>query len=399
MIKETAFNTIVQVLAKLIAAAVSFLVIKHLVAGLGLDQYGIFTLLGSAYLLFDVLADFGTKTIAVREMMSSTSGDKTLNNLIALRFILSVLVFCIGSFFVILNPTLLGFRLVAWVALSMLLFTSLAGTLEFVCQVRGKMAIKSGIDIIFSLGNLLLLLGPINQKLVLVYSVYLLSRILSLLIGFGIVPIRFNFSFLEKKEIKRLWWSALPMGLYMLLFTAYDRSVDTWLINHFWSKESVAMYGVAYKIYSNLVLPAYFFMNSVFPRLSLGEETDKKMIVKKMLPWLMLGCLVVVCTTWLCSGWIMKMIIPDRALTTAAILNVLALALIFSYMNHMFGFFLVARGQPARLLVLGALGLFTNILLNFLLVPTWGAFGGAWATVGTESLMSVGLLVLYQKRA
>jgi O-antigen/teichoic acid export membrane protein len=85
MVKETILNTLVQVAAKLIGAFVSLLVLRHVVAGLGLNEYAIFTLLGSAYLLFDVVADFGTKTIAVREMVASKNPDKTLSNLVGLR--------------------------------------------------------------------------------------------------------------------------------------------------------------------------------------------------------------------------------------------------------------------------------------------------------------------------
>lgn len=399
MVKETIFNTLVQVTAKLIGALVSLLVLRHIVAGLGLNEYAIFTLLGSAYLLFDVVADFGTKTIAVREMVVSENPNKTLSNLVGLRTLLACFTFVIGVIFVIQNPVLVNHRMVAIEALLMLFLTSLAGNLEFVCQLRNKMLIKSWVDIAFSLGNLLLLVGPFGQKLIWVYAVYLLSRLISLLLGFKLVLIKIKFNFLDGSELKRLLIAAVPMGLYMLLFTAYDRSVDTWLINHFWGKENVAVYGVAYKIYTNLVLPAYFFMNSVFPHLSSGEEKDKKRIVAKMLPWLMLGCLLIIATTWISSLFIMKIIIPTKAVVASEILNILSLALVFSYINHMLGFFLIAKGQPVRLLFLGAIGLIVNIVCNFILIPKLGAPGGAWATIITEASMCIGLTFLYQSRS
>lgn len=398
MIKETAVNTFAQVLAKLVSAGISLVIMKHLIAQLGLDQYGVFTLLSSAYLIFDILADFGTKTIAVRELRTTTLVDKVLNNLVVLRVGLSIFVFVLGSGFVVWNSALSGYRLVAWEALWMLFLTNLAGTLEFVCQIRGRLVIKSLVDVIFSLGGLVLLMNPFNQRLAWVYAIYIFSRIISLLIGFGFVPIKIDYKLWDRWEMKRLFISSLPMGLYMLLFTAYDRSVDTWLINHFWAKENVAVYGVAYKIYNNLVLPAYFFMNSVFPYLSSGLEKDKKLVVKKMLPWLMSGCVVVIAATWLFSLRIMEIIIPNRAILTAGILNVLAIALMFSYMNHMFGFFLIAKGRPAQLLVLGMVGLVINIMLNLILIPSLGPVGGAWATVGTEASMCIGLICLYQTR-
>jgi Na+-driven multidrug efflux pump len=64
----------------------------------------------------------------------------------------------------------------------------------------------------------------------------------------------------------------------------------------------------------------------------------------------------------------------------------------------MLGFFLIAKGQPMRLLFLGAIGLSVNIVCNFILIPRLGAPGGAWATVATEASMCAGLIILYQSR-
>ena len=78
--------------------------------------------------------------------------------------------------------------------------------------------------------------------------------------------------------LKELW----PMGVYLIVFTAYDRAVDSMMISKMLGLKEVAWYGLSYKIYNSLVQPAYFFVASVFPLLSSQIEGKKKLFLKSL---------------------------------------------------------------------------------------------------------------------
>jgi len=43
-------------------------------------------------------------------------------------------------------------------------------------------------------------------------------------------------------------------------------------------------------------------------------------------------------------------------------------------------------------------GVITNIVLNAMIIPQWGAIGAAYTTVATESLIAVGLVLVIERR-
>jgi len=72
------------------------------------------------------------------------------------------------------------------------------------------------------------------------------------------------------------------------------------------------------------------------------------------------------------------------------------MAVIFSYLGHLFGFSLISRRQQKKMLFLGLKVLVFNVGFNWFLIGRMGVYGAAWVTVLTEalacSLMAVSLV-------
>ncbi len=398
MIKQTLFDTGVQTFGKIVTALLGLLGVKILVLKLGLSEYGIFTVLSSAYLIFDVLADFGTKMIGVREMAVSKDRSSLLGKILVLRLFLVGLVLILGIGFVYINPLLIEHREVAIFALSMVILTSLAGYVEMMCMVKQKLLIKSFGEILFSGFFFAWIWGVGKIGLMEVYMAYVVARIVSLFFVWCLIfkSEEIKFENIKIVELKKILSLALPMGLYGLLFTAYDRSVDTWALGYFWNKDVVGVYGVAYKVYINLVLPAYFFMNSVFPRLSL--DPNKKNVVAKTVPWLFFGSIALIFFVWMISSTLMFFMIPQAFLEATSLLRVLSIALVFSYLNHLFGYFVISVNKQKELLKLGLVGLFFNLFANLVFIPIYGSMAAAVVTILTEACMTLGLLYFFFKK-
>ncbi len=394
MLKQLIKYTSIQTFGKIITIFISLGTTAWLTRKLGLNDYGLLTFVSSIFLLVDSVADFGTRTNGVREISAAKdveSRKKIWINIALLRKIMTGVAFFFGLLMVFLYPGFEGFRFWSLVALSMSWLTSVAGDEEIIFQSGSRLDLKTIIDIVYPAGFFIfILIFGKYLNLGLVFSGYLLSRIISLCIGWKLINFHFsdyNFKFTKQIDwllIKKILYESWPIGLYMLIFTAYDRAIDATLIRHFWGEINVAQYGLAYKIYSNLVIPAYFLVSSVFPAMSKNEH---KNITKKTLCVAGLMLLGIVPLVYFFAPLMINLLAGKEYLAAVPVLKVLSFAIVFAYFGHVLGFRLIAKGNQKYLLLIAIVALLINTGLNVYLIPRFGMIAGAWVTVITEAFM------------
>jgi O-antigen/teichoic acid export membrane protein len=185
------------------------------------------------------------------------------------------------------------------------------------------------------------------------------------------------------------------MGLYLLLFTSYDRLFDTWIINHFFGPGYVAVYGLAYKVYSNLVMPAYFFMASMYPLLAASSHPHlTAAYLRKSTYSLLFLSLGMYAVGFLLAPLLFSFFVNDSSSSGVLLLRLLGAALLFSYQNHLWGYYFIVRNRQITLLALGLCSLLVNLILNLLFIPHFGPIAAAFVTVITEACMYFGLRYL-----
>ncbi len=390
MLKKPIINTAVQVFGKGITVLISLVTTGILTRKLGPDVYGSYTLVTSVFIILDSLADFGTKIIGVREASLKTGKERENIFIQAtwLRLMTSTIAFLVGLLVIFLWNGFAEIRIESLVSLSMIWFTSIAGSLEIVFQTKLRMDLKVLIDIVFPSLFLIALLSwnkPIT--LLWVFGVYLLARIISLVFGIGLVREVFNLEAIRsinwvflKKFLKESW----PMGMYLIVFAGYDRAIDSLLIQKYIGIKEVAFYGLAYKIYSNLIQPAYFFVNSIFPLMS-SETTERRKLFKSSTLLIVLGLILLIPTVYLLSPFIINVLGGASFAPSIPVLRVLLIALAFSYIGHLVGFTLIAKGGQKDILIFSLISLTVNIAANLWAVPRYGMMGAAVVTGITEA--------------
>jgi O-antigen/teichoic acid export membrane protein len=263
------------------------------------------------------------------------------------------------------------------------------------------MGLKVWMDILFPLiFVLLLLVWPEKVTLLWVFLVYLGARILSLGLGWTLIKKilgEVKIKWWNKEAIKSFLKQTWPMGIYMILFSGYDRAVDSMLIRQFIGPEQLAYYGLAYKIYGNLIQPAYFFVNSIFPIMS-AKETNRRSLFFKSTGLIILGMVVVAPTVYWLSPWIIQVLAGSAFGESVVVLRILLVAMIFAYISHLVGFTLIAKGGQKQILVIGLVSLVVNIIGNLIAIPHFGINGAAWVTVLTEGVAS-GLMIIALKKS
>jgi len=381
-------NTVVQVLGKAITVLVSLITTGILTRKLGSLVYGQYILITSLSLLFDSLADFGTSILGVREAAKKSEEKERIkiwSNVAILRLIMALISLVLGVIFVYSWPDFKELRIEALLAWSMLIFTSLAGSLAVVWQTRIKMEVKVLVEVAFPVVFLgcLWCFGS-NISLIWIFGMYLVARVVTLAWGWWLARGSINFRLIDKKLIGNLVKMSWPMGIYLLVFTAYDRSIDSLMIGRMLGPDEVAWYGLAYKIYGVLIQPAYFLMNGVFPMLSARNDS------RKLFRWsglvLFLSGVTLMLGMWFLAPFTISVLAGSQFMASVGVLRILAVALVFSYLGHLVGFTLISKEGQKEMLAFGVTSLVFNFLGNLVAIPFFGIYGAAGVTVLTEAL-------------
>lgn len=387
---QTIRLTGVQVLAKAMTVGMGLIAVRWLTRSLGVEGYGNLVLMTSVFLLFDAAADFGTRLIGVREMVEAgeSRAKGVWQRIVGVRVILTTVLFMVGWGFLRWYP---GFEMIkneAFWGLVMIWGTMLAGSMEMVWQYQRKLEYKSAVEILFPAIFLAIFgIGGGNFSLLSIMQLYVLARVVSLVAGgwwlrewFGGGWVRWN-----REGVRKFLVESWPMGVYLLLFTGYDRAIDSMVIRHYFGVAEVGWYGLAYKIYSNLVMPAYFLVSSAYPLLA--KDGLKNRVFKQsriiLLGMVMLGVPIV----YLLAPMAINVLATGEFGQSVVVLRILLIALVFSYLNHINGFMMISNRKQKDLLWLGGLVLAFNLIGNLIMVPRWGIIGAAWVTVGSEMIM------------
>ena len=403
MLERPIINTSVQVLGKVMTVFCGIITTSILVKYLGVWSYGNYTLIVSVFLLIDVVADFGTRIIGVRELSKMPRDKKSemFNQIWWLRIIMMSIAFLIGLNLMMFLPSIKNLKIEAGIVLLICWLTMMAGSMEILFWEKMRMEMKVIGEVLYPIIILIGLLVLNNKlNLILVFEIVFGARVLSLVPA--LIINRKELLSLKLRANKKVLWGLIklswPMGLYLLIFTSYDRAIDSLFIERYWGARAVGQYGLGYKIYSALLQPAYFFVSSIFPLLSKSNK-DRRVLIKKARMLMVVGGAMMMGLVYLTAPLMIRIISSNNAEfgISITVLRVLSMAMFFSYLGHLWGFNMIAEGKQKRILMIGIINIVLYVIASYLLVPRYGILGSAGITVGAEAL-SFGLMVMWKRK-
>tara|TARA_Y100000590_G_scaffold437661_1_gene559551 strand:- start:232 stop:1128 length:897 start_codon:yes stop_codon:yes gene_type:complete len=191
----------------------------------------------------------------------------------------------------------------------------------------------------------------------------------------------------QSKTLQRtshLWKEAITLGLVLFIIQFYFR-IDTIMLGLFSSKAEVGLYSVAFNLMEGTFFIPSIVMAAIFPGLSQA---------KQFLNYFLKGFLLISLTGFICGGAIFFLaeIIIEFFFETefhgsSEVLKILALAIPIIFWGYLMTQSLVALDHNRIYLSITAFALLLNIMLNYWLIPEYGAEGAAIATVITEALI------------
>ncbi len=406
--RKIAGNTVYQFIGKFVSMTFTVIATMIITRFYGRDGYGQFNLMQNFPTLFFIISDFGFNAIATKHLSEKwEDSEKYLNNILSLRILLSFLFIAISSIALIYLPYSQELRFGITLGLLTILTQSLYATTNIIFQVKLRYDLSVTGSILGSIVTLILVLltSFFHTKLVWVNFSYIIG---------GFVTFFILVTFLRRLNVKinlswdtRLWRqlliTSLPLGL-MFIFSQINFKADSILISllslpknlSFNSNDSVALYGLPYKVFEvSLVVPT-FFMNSVYPVLVIHmiESKNKlKLTFLKSLRILFFAGIIIAILGYIFSPFVIKILGGNAFIPSIYVLRVLLGGVIIFYVTQPIAWLIVTLGKPIYLPAIYLISAIFNVVANLILIPKYSFYASAHITWISELLILIMLLV------
>ena len=374
------------------------LVVGVLVARyLGPSQYGIMNF-GIAFVsLFAAISTLGLEGIVVRDLVKTPENmQEILGTSFVLQFLGGVLVFIISLIVIqFLKPNDPLTRLVVIIIAFGSCFQPFR-VFDYINQARvlSKYTVWAGniaalmtsslkIFMIFTKANLLAFVLIITIDKILT-SVLLVVYYIAQDKSFPVLKISLN-------RAKRLLEDSWPLILSGIMVMLYMR-IDQVMLGKMIGDTSVGVYSVAVRLTEIWYFIPVAVSNSVFPSIIAIKQRDETLYINRlqklytMLTWMALSLAIIMTFA---SDWVINLLFGAEYTEAAGILSISIWAGIFVFQGVARSKWIIVENKQKFHVFLVGSGAIINVILNIYLIPIWGTYGAAFATLVSQFSVAI----------
>lgn len=356
---------------------------------LGPEQFGILNYAISFVALFGILSSLGLNTLATRELLNHPQdSDYIMGTSFMLSFVGAIVLLPVAVFSVsIVRP---DNDLIFWMVLiisSTFFFNSLNVIkywFESHVQAKYSSIVEGSLVFVsaFIKGTLIYIEAPL-----IAFAWAILAQ--SILLAFG-----FIFMYLKKSNKISTWKVSLDKAKYLLkeaypliltgaVFVFFTK-IDQVMLGSMIGDEAVGIYAVAVRLSESWIFIPGIIATSFFPAILNARKRDYELYLQRLQHLLnlmaVLGVFVAVVTTFVASPFI-NLVFGEHYDESALILVIHIWSMVFYSISIISSRYFLAEGLQLYSLRRASIGLVLNIVLNYFLIPLYGALGAAIATV------------------
>jgi O-antigen/teichoic acid export membrane protein len=190
---------------------------------------------------------------------------------------------------------------------------------------------------------------------------------------------------------------SLPFFL-MTYLTMLHFNIDTLMLGFLLPYSDVASYTSGFKmleVSQFVIRPLVLVFFPISTRLVVGKRWEElKILFKRLLLGAGAFGLLAAIGVLLSANYLILFVFGPKYITSAGILRVLFLGAPFLYMWMIAFFFTASLHIEARAVIVMAVGVGLNALLNIVGIKTVGVIGAAWSTVISQVLITSWILIL-----
>ena len=358
---------------------------------LGANEYGKFTFALAFISLFTAFADLGISTITTREI--ARDKEKEFPSLLSLKLVLSIgtlVLICIGSFFITTDPIIRG---IIWILGIYILANGFSGIINAFFQARQRMEYEAWARILQAMvvtgaGFFVLYNFPSVQNLSLAYLLASLIALIFILLlfHFKIYHLRLDFN-------KNIWRNTLLMSWPLALggmMNSICSNTDSIMMGYLGQIIQTGWYNAAQRITAVALIPAGLIAASFFPALSklLGESKEKlqkgwnsfmEIMVFLSVP-LVIGGITL-------APKIIDLVYDPSYSPSVLAFQILIIGTGIGILNIPFAHALVVSNQQKKVFWIIFFSAILNVILNLILIPGYSLYGAAMASLIAGFLM------------
>ena len=220
---------------------------------------------------------------------------------------------------------------------------------------------------------------------------------------FNIFHLRGQISFVRAKDCHfKKHLKAIFMLLGVTLATEVYTMLDTVLLEYIKNEEYVGYYQNCVKIIRLIYTLTIAMVATTYPRISyyteIGMKEETNRLLSKALKIVMIFAAPAAVGAFFTSESIVGVFLGDSFGPSVNCLKILSVLIVVFSLAYLLGHIvLMASGNEKRILLATICGAATNAILNLLLIPSFGHYGAALASVAAEILVTT-ILIYFAKQ-
>lgn len=391
-------NTFIHTAGRLISTLVALAVVAIMTRALGPEGFGGYSTIIAFLQFFGITVDFGL-TLTANRLLGATHGkenkSKLMSNLMTLRLVSAVVFLGIAPCVALFFPYPVIVKQAMFLSTISFLAIIMGQTLVPVFQKELKMGYVAISEIA---GRLVLLTGVVlaaylQLNLIWFMGAIVLGSIVQYLVirsaSCKFIHLRWAW---DRTMLRKIIITSWPIGVSILFNLIYLKA-DTIILSVMRSQAEVGFYGASYRVIDQFTALATMFIGLVLPPLTIAWTTGNKERFYKIFQGafntyaiiafpLLAGALLI-------GRPLMAFVAGADFTISGSILGIHMIAMVGVFFSTLFGHIVVVLNKQKQMIW----GYVSVAVLALIVYPFaimhYGMFGAAWATVGTEFVITV----------
>lgn len=374
---------------KVLRLSVGLFVGVWLARYLGPQQYGLLNYALAIVGLFGAVASLGLNGVVVRDLVTNhENAEVTLGTTFLLQFVGGVLAFCLACATVVYArpDDEMAKWVIAVMGLSLVFKAADVVKYWFESQVASRYVVWAESGIFLALAavkiGLILFEAPLIAFVWALFAESALAAIALLCVyawrGGALSAWRVHSD--RMRSLLRECWPLILSGLAIMVYMRIDQI----MLGHMLGDEAVGIYSAAVRISELWYFIPTAIVASVFPSIIAAKKTsvrDYRQRLQKLYDLMVLLSLSVALPMTFLSEWVVGMIFGPDYLQAAGVLAIHIWSGLFVFLSIASGKWFLAEGLAVLAFKRNLYGALLNVLMNFWLIPIYGAKGAAVATL------------------
>lgn len=363
---------------------------------LGVEGFGVLTFALAFVTIFALFADLGVTEILKRAIARSPSETSRLyGNVLIWKVVLSAGTFAAIVVAIQLLRYPLAVRTVVYILGAAALLRSFKLTTLSVFQANERFDLHAVFVILHNI--LLLAFGATvlvaTGDLIAFTCVFLGVRVVDLAAAIfvlhrKIAPVSFQ---LDRALVHRLQREAISLGLFAVIIEI-DWSVDSVMLSLIRSEVDVGLYNAGYRLFDGMMLLPMVLYQAVSPQLHRLYESNQRAhfeLAQRAIKYGAVGSALITGCGIVIAPEILHVLFGEEFEGGVGAFRILLVGLAFVTFSFVTQAVLISIDRQRMLTAIGFSALFTNVLVNLALIPTYGPTGAAIATVASAAVATV----------